>query len=379
MQSTLPARAAPTSDVVACRLVLRLSIALFALSVLFAFVPLVLLDTLAGPAAGYAEEPPAPPAHDPKAPARPAAAAEPAPPRDPGFLGVQTGPRVAGDPRSGLVVRFLYPGSTAEALGLQVGDEIRILNDLVVTDQESFARELRRNMSGARIRMVVMRDGEEKRLSGKLGTHAATMLAYQEALRKEYVGKTMPAPPGVAWWDPETRGWKEGGASWGDIGGKLSVVLSFDDCQACKQGKLLLLARAKTVVETTLPDVPTAFVGAFFSEQPGRESKEANQEAAAKLFDELRPPFRVGVAYYPAGPASAEDRGRQFLLHNHGIALVDADGSILYLQTYGVPQREFGLAFQKALEDAAGKAKAPATTPDPGARSPQPLAPENPR
>lgn len=330
------------------------ALALFASAILATFAP-----------TGRSEDPPPelgdpprgaePPGSAPQE--KPAARSGTAALEDFAFLGLRTRPRRPDATSGGPIVTYVYPGSSADALGFRVGDEILLLNDLVVPDQETLVRELRRLKIGSLVRFQVRREGEEKRLSGKIGSHAESLRRYEDYLRKSFAGQLLPEPPEMVWWNRETGVWEERPDAWKDFRGKVTVVVSFDDCSLCRESRFGMLARLRTVMVAASRKAPLGFAGIYYDERPGKSGKEASLRSAAELYRSADPAFPVGVAYWPDGDLVPERTDEQFLILQHGVAILDSEGRIAYLQVLGVPGAEFLAAYEKALKGIAPKAE----------------------
>lgn len=269
--------------------------------------------------------------------------------RDFSFLGVVTAPKVAGDEKSGLVVTYVYPGSAAEEMAFKVGDEVLIVNDLVVQDRNSFVEELRRTNVGGKARFRIRRGGEELQLQGRMGSYYKSMAAYQEIVRKEFIGKPLPPLPAALRWNATEKKWEPGPTGWEELRGKVGIVFSLDDCPVCRDARLRKLSLLKAGLSTAVGTKPLAFSAVYYDERQGKAGKEANMKAAAALFEEIPPPFTAAVAYYTGATPTVEERRQQFLMHHHGIAILDPEGLVTYVQVLGAPERVFAEALRKAI------------------------------
>lgn len=311
-----------------------------------------------------AEEPPAEPAKpqaEPKQKDAPQPLAVRLPADDFAFLGLRTRPGPSGAEPPGPVVSYIYPGSAAAEMDLRVGDRIVTLNDLVIPDQDTLVRELRRTSVGASVRFKIVRGTEQKLVFGKLGSHAESMRRYEEFLRKSYYGQPLPEPPAILWWNRETGKWEEKPEAWRNLRGKVTVVVSFDDCRVCKDHRYGMLMRLRTLMAASARQTPLGFVGVYYDERPGKTGKEASLRAATDLFRETSPEFPVALAYWPGDESQPELTDMQFLLLQHGTAILNADGKIAYLQISGLPGTDFLFAYEKALKGQETQEKAPET------------------
>jgi len=274
------------------------------------------------------------------------------------FLGVQTETRVPGDEKSGVVVSYVFPASSAQEIGFRKGDEIRVFNDMIIPDQKTFVAELRAKNVGAKVRFTVRREGQDVKIEGRLGSYQRTMKAYQDSIRKAWAAKPLPTFPEIVWWSPQTKDWDPKLNGLENLKGKLSVVFSFDTCKPCREGKLKPMAALSAALAKaqTSKELPLGFAGIFFEESLG---KDKSLKEALKILNEVGPDFPVGVAFYPGDKLTVEDRQQHFLLQTHGTAILGKDGAVKYVQTLGLPREEFGKAYQQALAEAQGGAKPP--------------------
>ena len=282
-------------------------------------------------------------------PSKDGAEAPPAGARERAHLGVLLAPRVPGDEKSGVVVTYVNPASAAREIGLLSGDEIRVLNDVIITDVKSFIAEIQKQNAGSKQRFSIRRGGMDMKLEGRLSSIEKTMKAYQEILRKELLGKPLPELPPLAWWDAASGGWKEAGSGLASLTGKHSVVFSFDDCPECRQKRYRLFLQTKEVLDRTPGAAPLAFLGIFYADASG---KERSLKSAEALFREMPPSFPVAVAFYPGDKPAPEDREKHALLHTHGTAILDPAGSVKFLQTHGAPREEFLRAYEEVAREA---------------------------
>lgn len=284
------------------------------------------------------------PAGEPERPPQPAAS-------EFAFLGLATRAKTTGDEASGIVVLQVYPGSSAESMGFEVGDEIVTVNDFLVKDRKAFIAELKRANVGAKMRFRVRRDGETQALSGRIGSYRKSMTAYQNHLRKEYEGKPLPPLPEAFWWNGEKGRWETGPGDWKSLRGKLAVVVSFDDCETCRKARVEKVSLMKQGFAQVPVRTPLEFVGVYYRESPDSWGREANMKGAEALVKEMRPSFPVVVAAYPDDVPTPEIRARQFLIHHHGVAILDPEGKVRFLQILGLPGAAFAQAYKKLLEE----------------------------
>jgi hypothetical protein len=287
-------------------------------------------------------------AHVPDAPLQlPPAAPAPESP----FLGLQTEAKDPKNPKGGVVVVYVWPVSAAQTMGFQVGDEVLMLNDVVITDPESFTTEIRKENVNAKLRFRIRRAGQEKSIDGRIGSREKTMREYQELVRKELIGKPLAPLPAVEWWSASTRRWDgkgndDGMASRKD---KLTVVMSFDDCEVCKSRRYLRLNQMKALFTKVAGAENVAYVGLYFDSNRGKPGKDDSEKAATALLAANPPVVPIGLVHYPSGKPTAEDRGRQVIIHNHGTAILDPSGNVEYVQVTDPPGQEFSEALQRAF------------------------------
>lgn len=298
--------------------------------------------------------------------------AQPAPASDGPYLGLQTEPKVPGDPMSGLVVVYVFPGSAAKEMGFQVGDEIRTLNDLVITDQKTFTGELRKENINAKVRFQVRRAGADMRIEGRMGSRLKTMTEYQATVRKDFTGKPLPPLPGVAWWNAATKTWDEKSTALEELRGKIGIVFSFDDCDVCLQKRYLKLSQTKRALAATPTGPRIGFAGIFYAETAGRGTREERLKSAEKFLTANPPVFPVAIAFYPGDRWTPAERDRQVLLHHHGTAILDPESNVKFIEIQGPPEYDFGIALQKALQEIDKGATPPQRAPGakPGGEAP---------
>ena len=259
---------------------------------------------------------------------------------DRAFLGISTEPS---SETGGLRVSYVFPASAAETMGIRIGDHVLLVNDVKVPTPAHLSRELRTENIGAKLRLLILRDGKRQRISGKIGSHTKTMRAFQERRRKAMIGKPLPAPPSVTWWNGTTKSWEDKPDALKPSKGRISVVFSFDGCQTCKTQRLGRFATMGNFLEKSAPG-SIDFRGLYFREGA---AKKASLTAARELFEEIPATFPLGVASYGDAAPTPESRLRNVVLHQHGVAILGPDGNVAYLQIYGFPETEFYDAFKK--------------------------------
>jgi hypothetical protein len=307
------------------------------------------------------------------APADRPEAAPPSQVKETAHLGISLAPRVPGDPKSGVIVTYVNPASAAKEMGFQPGDEVLIVNDVIVTSVESLIAELRKQNSGSKQRFSIRRGGTEMKIEGRISSLEKTMKAYQDLVRKQLVGKPLPGLPPILWWDAPAMAWKEDAGGISALRGKHSVVFSFDDCAACRKKRYLVFSQTKLVLDRTAAAKPLAILGIYYNEAKG---KDQSLKAAEALLREMPPPFPVGVAYYPGDKPAPEDRDKHALLHTHGTAIIDPQGNVRFIQTHGFPEEDFLRAYQEVLKEveaaAGSQAGPPPAAPNAEKRSSSP-------
>jgi PDZ domain-containing protein len=271
--------------------------------------------------------------------------------RESPYLGISLATKVPGDEQSGVIVTYVNPASAAKEMGFQPGDQVLIVNDVIVTDVKSLVSELQKQNAGSKQRFSVRRGGMDLKIEGRISSLDKTMKAYQDLIRKDLMGKPLPELPPMLWWDAPSKTWKEGPGGVSSLRGKHSVVFSFDDCAACRQKRYLVFSQTKTVIDKTAPTAPLAILGVFYNEPKG---KEQSLKAAEAILREMPAPFPVAVACYPGDKPAPEDRDKHALLHTHGTAIIDPQGIVKYVQTQGFPQEEFLQAYQQVLKEVGG-------------------------
>lgn len=105
---------------------------------------------------------------------RPAGDPAPTPaPANPGYLGATLDNLPENAPETGVVVLKVNPGGPAEKAGLAAGDRVVSLETVGVTDLDQFARLMRNQVPGSRIKMTVERNGEPQEILVTLGQRPA--------------------------------------------------------------------------------------------------------------------------------------------------------------------------------------------------------------
>ncbi|MCC9604769.1 PDZ domain-containing protein [Blastopirellula sp. JC732] len=130
------------------------------------YVILTLAALLAAPALGHAQSafeqlqnlirPPGDPAPTPA-------------PANPGYLGATLDNMAEDAPDTGVVVLKVNPGGPAEKAGLAAGDRVVSLETVAVTSLDQFARLMRNQVPGSRVKMTVERNGEPQAILVTLG------------------------------------------------------------------------------------------------------------------------------------------------------------------------------------------------------------------
>lgn len=265
---------------------------------------------------------------------------------DRAFLGIST---ESSSETGGLRITYVFPGSAAESMGLVIDDQVLLVNDVRVATPEDLTRELRNENIDAKLRLVVLKDGKRERVTGKLGSYSKTMQKFQDERRIAMVGKPFPAPPAVAWWNGATKSWEAKADALTPRAGHITVVFSFDGCQKCQTQRLGRFATMARVLEQSAGATPVDFRGIYFREGASREE---SRTAAQALFEAIPTTFPLGVVSYDETAPTPESRLRNVVLHQHGVAILDAGGNVAYLQIHGPPETEFYNAFKKMFAPA---------------------------
>ncbi|TWT31586.1 PDZ domain-containing protein [Blastopirellula retiformator] len=134
------------------------------------YITLTLAVLLAAPAVGHAQSafeqlqnlirPPGDPAPTPA-------------PANPGYLGATLDNLDKETPDAGVVVLKVNPGGPAEKAGLEAGDRVVSLETVAVSNLDQFARLMRNQVPGSRIKMTVERKGEPESILVTLGNRPA--------------------------------------------------------------------------------------------------------------------------------------------------------------------------------------------------------------
>ncbi len=259
---------------------------------------------------------------------------------DRAFLGISTEPS---SETGGIRVIYVFPASAAETMGIKIGDHVILVNDVRVPTPADLSRELRTENVGAKLRLIILRDGKRQRISGKIGSYSKTMQSFQERRRKAMVGKPLPAPPSVTWWNGTTKSWEDKPGALEPSKGRISVVFSFDGCPTCRKERLGRFAKMGKLLEQSAPG-SIDFRGLYFKEGA---AKKASLTAARELFEAIPTTFPLGVTSYGDAAPTPESRLRNVVLHQHGVAILGPGGNVAYLQIYGYPENEFYNAFKK--------------------------------
>ena len=292
--------------------------------------------------------------------------ARPQTPPDRAFLGAYTELNDKTNPKSGLHVTYFYPHSTAAAIGLRVDDEIVALNDFLIRTREQFVAELRNNNVGGTIRFLVRRteNGEKKKvkLKGKIKGYRKTMNLVQEELRKKIVGKALPKTGETLVWDPKATKFAKEADPLAHLKGKIGLVIWYDDCKYCLSKRYDFLAKLHLRSVAAGQGLPLEYAGLFYSDREREKSTKANIDAATKLYTTKRPAFQAGVIDLKTLPLPAE-RHDALYVFNHGVAVLDPEGKVAYLQIFGGPdeasiQRSIAQLYVKHFQKPGGKPKA---------------------
>ena len=100
--------------------------------------------------------------------------------RDSPVIGVSIESSVAG-----VIVRQVVPGSGAESVGVQEGDVVKAINNVIVNTPDDLMRVVGRSEPGAKVRLKVQRDGRSLNFAPKLGRKTNLGMAEQGLLAHE--------------------------------------------------------------------------------------------------------------------------------------------------------------------------------------------------
>ena len=135
----------------------------------------------------------------PMTPVRPAQPARPAP-KQPGWLGVcladldPVARKVAGIDEGGLLIQNTVAEGPAAKAGVKAGDALLKLNGKPVKDLDSLRAELRRLGPGAKVTLLLARDGDQRFITFQLGTPQAEGVQPVPQRKVEPAPKAQPKP-----------------------------------------------------------------------------------------------------------------------------------------------------------------------------------------
>jgi hypothetical protein len=283
--------------------------------------------------------------------------AKPAPVTDRAHLGLQFQPIRREEPE-GVVVTYVYPRSAAEAMGFRTGDEVLEVNGAAVPDRRFLAGQVRQRSIKDPVSFKVRREGQILDLKGALGSYQETRKAFLDLCRRELIGRPF-APTARLEWPDGIDGVQA-------LRGKVGVLVSFDDCQECTEGKWRkVLAMDEALRKAGASMGWLGFAGIY---SKIGESHEKNLEGRRKALSRHRSTFPVAVARYPDDRVPAESAARDALAQELGVALLDPEGKLFYLEldnpSAGIlPTTEFLKAFKGAQERFGPKAGGPPAPP----------------
>lgn len=247
---------------------------------------------------------------------------------DRGFLGISS-KNVPGN--HGVVVTYIFPTSSAETLGFQLGDQIILVNDVRIKNQVQFSQELRAENPNATMRFVVKRNGKLERIRGKLGSYKKTMARFQVRVQQHMLGKPLPKLPRLYWWDTEKLDWSDNKEGIDRFKGRITVLFAYDNCPRCEGDRYApLQGWTDRVLSDVATDDTVSMVGVFFG---NGEPLKNTLEDASVLYEGTTPKFEAALAHYPA--TQKLDWLNQAFLRQHGIVLVDEEGIVRYVQVNG--------------------------------------------
>jgi PDZ domain-containing protein len=287
----------------------------------------------------------------------PQPAAEPVPPPAPGGakqararapltdrpnLGVQLVPITKAGPAEGVKINYIYPGSAAEAMGLKTGDELLELNGVALPTRQFLSRELPRNSTGSPLEFQVRRAGQLIKVRGPMGSFLKTRQAFNEHLEKNVLGKPIVTAGEIVW--PEHV---DGLAL---LKGKVGLVVSFDGCPECKSNFLRLADRFKKLKE--LKQDWIGMCGLYFNIEG---SAERNLEDRKAFLAENQVDFHVGLVKYKDDVIPPDSAAQEALLQNHGVAVIDPEGKLLFVEVQSFKVDNSNTDLTRALAEAARK------------------------
>ena len=274
----------------------------------------------------------------------------PAAPPDRAFLGAYSEPIDRAKKDSGLRVTYIYPHSTAAEIDLRIGDEIIALNNVLIKNRDTFVAELRNNNVNGTVRFLVRRDGEKVKLKGKIKGYRKTMGLVQDGLRKKLYGKPLAKQPEVRLWNPKTKKLEPSKEPLAQLAGKIGMIVWYDDCNYCQTKRYQFLQNMQLRTAAAPTPVPLSFAGLYFSDRQHEQSPQANLDGAAKLYGTKTPSFTAGAVHFPNKSPAPADRHDSLYIYNHGVALLDPEGKLAYLQIFDAPnQREIQQAMAQVL------------------------------
>ncbi len=274
--------------------------------------------------------------------------------------------RPGGDP-PGVRVECVVPGSTAESMGMQVGDEVLQLDAQRALNPDSMIEEIASRSIGDVVRFRIKREDRVLSLKGSLGSRRKTWATAKNQLRKEMLGKPFGMEADIVWLDPWQKTSLEG------MKGKVTVLVFFNNCLECFERKwrpicdLQLLFKQKKLNEGWL-----AFAGIYVRV---RYPHEKNEAALKKMLAAQPSEFPVGITRFPEETVPPGMCGPERFLHlDGGVVTLDPEGKV-YFFDLDKPELEFAEAFKGALEEFRPKKTAPgedAASPGPKEVPPSP-------
>jgi hypothetical protein len=258
-----------------------------------------------------------------------------------------------------VLINYVYPGSSAEAMGFRAGDELVGMDEKAVKDGADLGTRLRATSIGQAVRFRVRRSGDEMDLTGTMGGFESTRKGYLERMRRDFLGK--PFAPLA------TIDWPDGIDGLRSLRGKVALVFCIDGCRTCLEGTYRSTVRRAE----ELRKLQQSWIGfAGITAADGKAASEAARKAAIERYPAL---FPIGVARYPGDRPPPDAPGRDPLIQQHGIVVLDPEGKVLYMELSPFEADPSGRELTRVLIEAAekfGPRRGPAAARPPGPSGP---------